>query len=351
VEDNEDEGNGNSNGTSQNQNQYNPFDNARSGQTQMNVQVNTDTAKRALIMLQETQQMGENTLVELGMQAEQIDRVESMVENIHENMNKTDKLLRGIESLPAYIGNSIFRKKEPSPRVVGSKDRTITVIKGVAPPMEIEILCKKKDCSFQLGILSLGEDGFQFLDPNTKLLLSPEFNYKYSEISDIVLRTRPEHLDIRFNPPRQHKERFRLMSSYNQIIVNELYYRMNGTPKISFDPGSTVFQFATADISIQAPAPRKEVKNGFFIQSNNPGFKTSSLMGDDVSQSVKDDLDTVDNHINEMSSILSNVYDINVTMGREIDRQNEQIERVSGRVEDADQRVNNSNLRINKIIH
>jgi len=130
--------------------------------------------------------------------------------------------------------------------------------------MEIEILCKKRDCSLQLAILSLAEDGFKCLDAQTDKLLE-NFSYQYSDIKEVALRSRPEHMDIRFVPPRQHKDRFRLFSSYNQIILNELYYRTQGKIKVVFEPGSSVFEYGISKISITAPAPRKAVEKGFFL--------------------------------------------------------------------------------------
>jgi len=64
--------------------------------------------------------------------------------------------------------------------------------------MEVEILCKNKDCSFQLAVLALGEDGFKCLDVETNQPLHPQYSYNYKDIQDISVRLRPEHLDIRF---------------------------------------------------------------------------------------------------------------------------------------------------------
>uniref|UniRef100_A0A6B2L835 t-SNARE coiled-coil homology domain-containing protein n=1 Tax=Arcella intermedia TaxID=1963864 RepID=A0A6B2L835_9EUKA len=316
----------------------------------MTVQVNTGAARQALSLLQETEQMGAAALMELEKQAEQIDRIENSVENIHSNMDKAERLLRGIESLPAYIGNSMRAKKEVVKKPNTPVDRKLVVQKGPVAPMEIEILCKKLDCSFELAILSIEENGLRCLDPNTNKLLAPNYAIKYSEIQAVVLRIRPEHMDIRLQPPKTHKDRFRLMSSYNQIIVNELYFRTDGNISIQFEIGSNPFEYGLAKISTVPPSARKAVQNGFFLRGENQGFKTSSLMGEDVSQEVKDQLDEVDDNLDKMSNILVNVREMNMTMGQELDRQNDQLNRVSKRVDDADERIKNSNIRINKML-
>lgn len=48
------------------------------------------------------------------------------------------------------------------------------------------------------AILVIGSDGFKCINPENDQLLVPEYSYKYSEISVLLLRVRPEHMDIRY---------------------------------------------------------------------------------------------------------------------------------------------------------
>jgi len=73
-------------------------------------------------------------------------------------------------------------------------------------------------------------------------------------------------------------------------------------------------------------------------------------MSDGVSQEVKDQLDLVDDHLNDISEVVGNIHDISVTMGQVMDAQNEQLDRVSGKTDDANIRIKQSNLRVDKII-
>jgi archaellum component FlaC len=303
--------------------------------------------KEALASLVSTEQMGAETLVELEKQARTIDNIENTIEDISAKLDKTERLMRGIESLPAYIGNSLSKKKDTTPVKI-SQDRSIQVAKRTAPPMEIEILCKNVDCSFQLALLSFSEDGFQCLDIETQKLLHPNFSFLFKDISEVALRTRPEHMDFRFHPPRSHKDRFRLMSSYNQIIVNELFYRTKGKIKVVFESGSTPFDYGTERISTVPPIPRKQVEKGFVFRGNNPDFKLSSLVSD---QETKEQLEEVDSHLTQISSILGRVYDMSLATGAEIDRQNEQLERVNKKVDAQDGRIDMVNRRINNQIN
>jgi len=320
-----------------------------SNQSQITVQVNTSAVKEALANIVSVEKMGIETIGELERQGRIIDNIEFAVENIHANMDKTGRLLRGIESLPAYIGNSLAKRKE-KPITPKPTDRKIQIVKSVSPPMEVEILCKNVDCSFHLSILSLTEDGFKCLNVETNQLLKPQYSYLFKEIQEVIVRTRPEHMDIRFKSPKTLKDRFRLMSSYNQIIVNELYYRTSGKIKVEFEEGSTSFDYGIEKISMAPPMPRKEVEKGFFYRGNNPTFKTSTLLSEGASQEVKNQLDEVDADLTQISKILGNVYDMNAGIGKEIDIQNEKLARINKRVDQATDRIQSSNLQINTII-
>lgn len=56
---------------------------------------------------------------------ETLDRIESNLNNIHYNLDKSDRLLRGIESLPAYIGNAMKKKKRPPPPAPVRNDHSV----------------------------------------------------------------------------------------------------------------------------------------------------------------------------------------------------------------------------------
>lgn len=93
-------------------------------QIQINAKVDTETTKNAIRLAQQAREMGVSTLAELTLQAEQIDRIENNVESIHGNIEKSNRLLRGIESVPGSIANS-FTKDIPNKGPAEFKDRTV----------------------------------------------------------------------------------------------------------------------------------------------------------------------------------------------------------------------------------
>lgn len=89
------------------------------------VRVDTSLAKLALRTANETLSMSAATIQELQSQAEQIDRIEGNVDRINARLTETDRLLRGIESLPAYIGNKFKNNKQKPPPIIDPPDRTV----------------------------------------------------------------------------------------------------------------------------------------------------------------------------------------------------------------------------------
>jgi hypothetical protein len=100
--------------------------------------VDTDSSKNALRLASQARDMGTATLAELTIQAgfptffllfflflEQIDRIENNVEKIHSELDKSNKLLRGIESLPGAISNAM--SKDSKGYTAEYKDRTLEI--------------------------------------------------------------------------------------------------------------------------------------------------------------------------------------------------------------------------------
>lgn len=89
------------------------------------VRVDVALARTALRTANEAKEMGTATLLELQSQAEQIDRIEGNVDRINARLGETSQLLRGIESLPAYIGNKFKKDKKKPPPIMEPPDRTV----------------------------------------------------------------------------------------------------------------------------------------------------------------------------------------------------------------------------------
>jgi hypothetical protein len=311
--------------------------------------VNVEATERALRDLQEVHNMGADTLRELSTQAETIDRIELGIDNIHASLDKTHKLMRGIESIPSYIGNSLSKRKDQdNKRNTTVLDRTIVVAPGKLPSLDIEILCKLPNDSLVEALLRIGDDTIRCVDPKTDKLIAPEYVYYYSEITQIIMRARPEHCDIRFQP-QTRKQRFRLMSSYLQIMTNEIKLRAPNAKEIevTFEQGVLPFEYNHISISIQPTLSRTQQSSGFFRSENQ--FRLSTLITTDAE--TKEDLHKVDRNLDQISRILGQVNSMAKATGEEINRQNEQLDRVNKKVDAGVDRMVEQNYRIDKVIH
>jgi len=217
---------------------------------------------------------------------------------------------------------------------------------GQCPPMCIEILCKLPNDSLVEAVLILGED-IKCVNPDNYKLLSPEYQYKYTDIAMLVMRARPEHCDIRFNS----KKRFRLMSSYLQIITNEIILRAKDL-KIEIEvifEGDKSFDYDHVSISKQPPITRQQAGKftGFFRKENQ--INTSDLLVY-ADEETKLAMKKVDANLDEMANVLGHIEGIANTTTMELDRQSEQIDKISQRADEANAKFKNTNLRIDRVI-
>ncbi len=171
------------------------------------------------------------------------------------------------------------------------------------------------------------------------------------------MRARHQHMDIRF---KNGLERFRLMSSYLQVITNEIVLRLQesqgdtpqpATIKVQFEPGVKQFEYGDPRISVQPTRVRDAGQGG------GPGFyrkdatkSTSQLLSGNASQKLREDLDTTDQHLDEISRLVDGVGDMAVTLNETLGKQQIQIERIDVLAEEAHARIQKSNRRIDKLL-
>jgi len=208
--------------------------------------------------------------------------------------------------------------------------------------MDIEILCKLPNDSLEPAILVLKNTGFECVDPETDELIHRKYDFEYSNIAEIVMRARHEHMDIRFI---DGTERFRLMSSYLQIITNELFIRCESGIQITFEPGAKDFEYDDPKISVVPPSSRQ--KGGGFSRFGALTSTSSLLEGAD--QETIDDLDLTDQHLEQISRLVNQTNNIAISMGTEIDRQSGQLDRINDKVDTNNERLKNQNNKISKI--
>jgi len=316
-------------------------------QRALTVEVDTATSRNALRIARETHDISASTLDRIADQGEQIDRIERDVENIHSNLDKADRLLRGIESFGGAIVNSMTKDKTKGAKPDWQPtDRTIVVEAKKLPNLDVEILFKHTNDNLSSAVFRLAHDNFQVWEEGMKKVIKG-CEYQYGDIESIVLRARPQHVDIRWLNPKIIRLRF--VCSYIQTLVNEFVLRTNGKAKVIFEPNAREFKYGDPFYT-KPPAKRErggQQSSGFFRKSNQTSVVN---LVKDVPEDVKVQLQQQEGDLDEISDIVDNLGQMGRAMGTEIDRQTEQLDRVSNRVDQANDRVQHSNHRIKRML-
>jgi len=294
-------------------------------QQQLPPAVDTQTSRNALRVAMQTREIGAATMNELSYQAEVIDIIERDVENIHNNLDKANRLVRGMESIGGSISNAFTNEKKTG-RDVNFVDRTL-VSKRVDMPADVIILWKLSNDSLVPALLRFTGDHVTAIDTAPKKT-EKDFQFLYESVDSLAVRARPLHLDFRFKDKRA--PRFRLMSSYIQSIVNEFTLRAKskvGEVPVIFEPGTRKFVYGKSIIPPPSAASgERKAGGGLFRKDNNVAlpsvFKNAS---DDIKQGVLQQ----EQDLQDISNILGDLHGMATTMGSEIDRQTEQLDRVT----------------------
>jgi len=296
-----------------------------------------NTGENALRLAYETREIGIDTIEELERQAEQIDRIERGVENIHSNLDKGDRMIRGIEGLGGHFLNQVTtQKKREMPTF---QERKIEWAKKRPQKLDIPILEKLSNDSLTPGILRFEDSQFSALTENSRAQKGKVWSY--SSVKEIVIRSRPLHLDIRFG-----KDRFRLASSLIQAIVNEFYFRVD-VCSIIFETGIKKFDYGS-DVIVAVSTSRNELTGSAGGAYFGVKKDTADLLSDNVGEDVKQALRQQDRNVDQIRYLVGEMGNMGIAMGTELERQNEQLGRVTGRVDQASERLHNANNRIER---
>lgn len=319
--------------------------------------VNVDAAREALRIAHSIRTTNADTLNQLDAQGQQLVRIEAHLDNMSANLDRSATLIRGMESIFSYIGNKFGKNKKPPPVVDYGLDKPPVgkKIEKLIPPLDIEILCKNPDDSFTPALLRFQTLGFCCIHPETGQTLTSAYTWNYEDVDTVVIRARHEHADIKFSKPSL--PRFRLMSSYLQLIVNELALRckvidQDGTEthslKVVWEPGVRRFEFDDPALTRIPTTSRAAQTSGFSRYEST--IATSSLLSATADQETRDAINEVDSHLDEISAVVGDIGDMAVAMGRELEAHNEHLERIQAKAEENDSKLQSHTARMNKLM-
>lgn len=317
---------------------------------QQEVRVDVEKAREALRIAYSTRDVTTDTINKIEQQGQQLHRMEAHLDNMSTNLDQSEHLIKGMESVFYYIGNKMKKNGQTAPPVVDYGNRAMKVERQDLP-LDIEILCKNPDDSFTPALLRFHSLGFACVDVSTGKPLNPAYTWPYADVQQLALRARHEHLDIKFTLS-SNKERFRLMSSYVQLIVNELMIRKPeaNDVQVIFEPGVKRFEYGNPALSKIPPASRQAASSGFTRPEAFGGQKTSVLLSAQADQQTRDDLDEVDRHMDEVARVVGDIGDMALAMNSELGAQIEHIDRIDRKVTDNNDRILAHTDRMNKLM-
>eukprot|EP01088_Endostelium_zonatum_P021241 TRINITY_DN826_c2_g1_i1.p1 TRINITY_DN826_c2_g1~~TRINITY_DN826_c2_g1_i1.p1 ORF type:complete len:529 (-),score=137.71 TRINITY_DN826_c2_g1_i1:177-1763(-) len=306
--------------------------------------VDTKASRLALQKAREARGLGVESLEMLADQAEQIDRIEDKVGNINYNLDKSDRLIRGMEGIGGVIKNQF--SSGPVRKTTGKVDHTIVIPEKRIAKITVDILIKHSNDNLTPGKLVFDQETFWTL--NNKNQIDKGSKWSYNNVDRIVVRARPLHFDVRFldkNTPR-----FRSCSSDIQIIVNEFFLRVRGV-KVVFESEFEKFDYGSElEYSSTGAKGYTSGADGFYQNSNKQGQGSMTrLLSDNVSKEVKDAVRQQEKDMDELYDVVGDLGNIAKAMGTELDRQNEQLDRVNGETRRANERIHNNQNRVQLI--
>eukprot|EP01102_Stenamoeba_stenopodia_P011307 TRINITY_DN345_c1_g3_i2.p1 TRINITY_DN345_c1_g3~~TRINITY_DN345_c1_g3_i2.p1 ORF type:complete len:531 (+),score=125.41 TRINITY_DN345_c1_g3_i2:236-1828(+) len=313
-------------------------------QNQMLMKADQDASRDALRIAMEAREIGVATLEDLSEQAAIIDRIENDIEQINANLDRGDRYIRGLETFGGALKNAFTNAKVKAAHQI-DEDRTLDVDRQV-PVVDYPILFKNPDDSFTPAIMKLYEDDFECIAEDTGRSLR---KMTYSEVANIVMRARHLHVDIRFQTA--NVPRLRLMSSHLQSITNELVLRTEpGQILVAFEPGVTVFEYGSFNIADKANGTGKKKDapgSGGFKRHGGGG---PSLLAQAASKEAAEEIASQDRDLDFLSDLVGDLNSIAGTMGREIDRQNNQLDQITVKANATNQRINRTHDRVNQLL-
>ncbi|MDP2436597.1 MAG: GRAM domain-containing protein, partial [archaeon] len=118
------------------------------------LRVDTETSASALRTAMDIREMGTETLQELSRQGEVIDMISNTVENIHVNMDRGDRILRGLETFGGGLKNTFTRDQTRGKNLVFERvQRTIHLKSRMPELVDVTILLKRPDDSLSPVVL------------------------------------------------------------------------------------------------------------------------------------------------------------------------------------------------------
>jgi len=343
---------------------------------------NRESTKRILQKAEETRQVGTSTLVELNNQGEQIKRVNRQMDDVHQNLDTSERLIRGMESIVGAMGNMFRSKKSADKNTSASNNNSTDKNTGGAgdeedstklPPRDVsdsewEIIRINKHARYQDRKFRFGRSCIYRIRPDGEVAQT----IQYVQISGVTVRGL---VPCRFELHTREGKKFELVTGEIKEVVKEIVKRCANGASVIFEEGSEKFSYDTTN----PQGFGRKVRGGATTASNDnlgarkellgtsPGSFTSSVgknstpkivgVSTTASQTasggsitVQEKLKEQDQDLEQISAVVGDLKQIASQMGGEIDKQNKDLEDLDITVTRGVDRIKKDNKRIQKML-
>jgi len=257
--------------------------------------------------------------------ARTIDRVERNFLETDYHLLKAKRETDALESFGGQIKSAVLSITDKKLSPYEAPDRS-------APSQtkqlffDVPILVKHPNTDLESAVLRFGDKKMfctelpKYKEGRTETMrIIRDYVYYYTQVSSVVLRVRPLHVDIRFN---DSTPRFRCMTSFPQMIVNELVLR-NSNVVVFFEHGVKQFSFGVESLRCHSLNPGGE--DG----ENTQYFKRLSVRQSDlISESVpnlRNEMEEHDEVVSKLRHSISNIHVNMIDIEKETTRQTSQV--------------------------
>lgn len=310
------------------------------GLTSVAPTVDVQASQEAVRHMIASREMGLSTLDELRQQRETLDRMEHTTANIHANLDKSQRVVRGLSSFGGGLRNLLSRDKTRSNNpAFHYLERDIHLAERAPEVVELAILLKNDDDSFTPCVIRFLPKNFEVFNPSERESVKGHC-WSYAQIEMVVLRARPLHIDVRFGG---EVPRFRMMTSYAQAITNELFLRalnIGHEPEIVFEPNIPQFDYGSYRLSLIGSDAKYDPSNPFTAGGAQAVIKSrASDILHGVDEETRRAFDQQDRDVDAVIDIAGQLKTISHAIGREVEDSTRQIERVGTSMATATERT------------
>jgi uncharacterized coiled-coil protein SlyX len=327
-------------------------------------QVDVKTSAEAVALVHQIRELAADTLAELNDQATTIDEMAGDLERVEAATKKGEQHAKAVDSVMAAMASDNSDLKTEIDRHMGQ--RTKIDIKE-RPEATVPVLWKHKSDLLSQAELVLNRDTFVFVDlregvkPPRKQLRKPE---PYSNVTCLIARARPYHVDVRLSKGT----RIRFMSARIQTAITEIAMRAElPSAAIVFEPlvrrfgvdgivndvedvvieesesddGDEQAQRLPDDDDAAPDAPAASASASAAAPATDLSFVRPSQQRVGAVADVKAaaDIAKQDREVDEISSVLVELRHVADHMGKELERQTQQLEKMNAEADATNARL------------